>query len=949
MDASEPRKNSRLFTPRPRSTGSEASSAHASRFTSRIRTPQSPSTRANTPSTPLPETQARTTVELNRYVTATTWSQAAAGRSVLIGVSNSDFDSSKHTLAAIANTEPLACRYGVAVEIPTGQAIVFQGIVDLCVISGAVSVYGYTATTTSGWMRIYSPSSHPLVQIEAVLNKNKGQHESNVISNDKDEDVIQIQQIWNGALADDNKSEENASSSIIAFRAVKCGLDDIGTAAPPYRSLFAPKSPDEDANAGITKRSIKRKIAFTRTESSSKIKKMDGQEYGAIMAENNSYRLDGDGDDDNDKISGSALVKTIGLLGFYPVQHLANDQQLLMAPKDWIETLDTASSTHLQLDEKFEPICPTYVVAGGQSQGKSTFSRFLLNRLLNRYGRLFYMETDIGQSELSPPGALSVTLLTNPLFGPPFTHVSQIEPYHAVYMGTTSPKNDPDRYVAAVQRLNSVVRDAIVALRKEQKRDTPTPISSEHEYEDAYLDKQVIPIVVNTHGWLKGLGLDLHYSLCEVVQPTTYIQLYDPVTGLSGQLGADGQAYEGEENGRYTPIVDFSSIPSCNPQLVWISAMNPDRALQLLQSRSFTVFGGQKEDDQLTDEPSEAIESNSFAAAMTTALQSETPLRKAPKLAAYDMRNLALISHFYADGGDICLQSSSISQRMLQNSEWNMQIPLAARCPLQVPWSDLVLWLGEEDIPPSQLPRALSGTVVGVIATASAQSSSGHTWTDDVIRGLYTGEKGISDQAAAELSEPGSRMLLRTAMEEHKLNQAGDRLPLWNMPQIVYGHPNMENTTFLCHALVRSVDPAEGNIHLILPPLVTAHFNSKSAGDGSSNVLEQGSSNLLYRIIGLCEGPGAGALGIELPVWSMVDGGYSERAMGASLARTPNRFGKRRITTAVAAQNLDSSGEAYDGVNLGIQEAPYLSIENDEGIGASTTKSRGGLMRRALQ
>ncbi|KAJ2117506.1 Polynucleotide 5'-hydroxyl-kinase grc3, partial [Coemansia sp. RSA 922] len=43
----------------------------------------------------------------------------------------------------------------------------------------------------------------------------------------------------------------------------------------------------------------------------------------------------------------------------------------------------------------------------------------------------------------------------------------------------------------------------------------------------ADLNHQVIPLIVNMQGWLKGLGLDLHYSLCDSVKPTNYVQLYD--------------------------------------------------------------------------------------------------------------------------------------------------------------------------------------------------------------------------------------------------------------------------------------------------------------------------------------------------------------------------------------------------------------------------------------
>ncbi|KAJ1878643.1 hypothetical protein LPJ71_010933, partial [Coemansia sp. S17] len=44
-----------------------------------------------------------------------------------------------HRLVAIDSSVPTDERYGVVVEIPEGKAVVFQGIVDVCVLSGAVS------------------------------------------------------------------------------------------------------------------------------------------------------------------------------------------------------------------------------------------------------------------------------------------------------------------------------------------------------------------------------------------------------------------------------------------------------------------------------------------------------------------------------------------------------------------------------------------------------------------------------------------------------------------------------------------------------------------------------------------------------------------------------------------------------------------------------------------
>ncbi|KAJ2612654.1 Polynucleotide 5'-hydroxyl-kinase grc3 [Coemansia sp. RSA 1804] len=845
-------------------------------------------------------------------------------------------------------------RYGSMAEIPLGQSIAFQGIVDVCVVHGAVSVYGYTAVPEDGWLRVYSPSSHPLVQITSIPHKERRRREGKwslpleTVGDTAamEDELLQLRKLWSEHRGiDHNENKCSISVSLVAFRAVDCGLAKIGQVAPPYRELFTAKPFEERVDPSPTnKKNLKRKLAFSRNSSTPKLIRTSKAEETTAMVEDD--QSDAEASEEYAGLIGlhaeaeELLTSTIGLPGFHPVLFLTSEQQLLMTPRDWIETLDMAGSAPLQLDDAFNPVCPTYVIAGGSSQGKSTFSRFLLNRLLNRFGRLFYMETDLGQSEMAPPGSLSVTLLSNPLLGPPFTHTSQIEPLHAIYTGTTSPKGDPDRYIAAIRCLSGVVQEYTCALRSESVHHDASGGSA------VDLDSQVIPVVVNTHGWLKGLGLDLHYSLCEVVQPTTYIQLYDPLARTADNETAKDEEWQDSGDpiaDQLAPIIDFSSISTCNPQLVWVSAMTPERAVQMLRSRSSSsMFNNLVAEEARDDSQQEEGESVSSVAVdsqpvsdLVVAQPEATGKRSARRTTAQDMRVLALVSHFYCSGGSVCLQGNNdTSLRYLRNLAWNMRKPLAACRPLLVPLPALVFWLGDEEVPPSQLLRALNGSIVGVIATSVAHTRNGSpAWTNEAIGGLYADDESLSDNAVSRLSEPGSRMLLRSAVESFQSKQSIGNVSLDSLPQIVYGHPSMDTTTFVCHALVRSVDSVNGNVQLILPPLATSSVEQSSAAhaDSQSSSAQKATNSILRRIVGLYKGPGPSELGIELPIWPMIDGGYSKRAMGSSSVCTKDKYGNSRY-----------------GSNLCIKEAPYLSVETDEGIGASTGRSRGGQMRRTL-
>ncbi|KAI3616361.1 hypothetical protein WG66_012621 [Moniliophthora roreri] len=142
-----------------------------------------------------------------------------------------------------------------------------------------------------------------------------------------------------------------------------------------------------------------------------------------------------------------------------------------------------------------------YLVKGPKKSGKSTFARTLTNSLLQRFPYVAYLETDLGQSEFTPPGIVSLTVLSKPVFGPPWTHPTLSHPGYAHFVGSLTPKSSPGQYLSAIQSLIETYR----------------------------LDLQLsvgdgntggVPLVVNTMGWTKGLGADLVKRIEELAEPT---------------------------------------------------------------------------------------------------------------------------------------------------------------------------------------------------------------------------------------------------------------------------------------------------------------------------------------------------------------------------------------------------------------------------------------------
>ncbi|MED6269694.1 hypothetical protein CHARACLAT_002308 [Characodon lateralis] len=138
--------------------------------------------------------------------------------------------------------------------------------------------------------------------------------------------------------------------------------------------------------------------------------------------------------------------------------------------------------------------CAVILVCGIKNVGKSTFIRLLVNTLLNHTSSVDYLEGDLGQTEFTPAGCLSLATVKEPLLGPPFTH--QLAPEHMIYYGQHSCETDLDRYL---ESLKSLWR------RRPQSRE--------------------MPVIINTMGWVKGFGFQLLVDLIRFLPVTHVVQL----------------------------------------------------------------------------------------------------------------------------------------------------------------------------------------------------------------------------------------------------------------------------------------------------------------------------------------------------------------------------------------------------------------------------------------
>jgi hypothetical protein len=142
---------------------------------------------------------------------------------------------------------------------------------------------------------------------------------------------------------------------------------------------------------------------------------------------------------------------------------------------------------------------PVVCVCGSKNMGKSTFSRLLLNTGLNQHQQIAYLDCDLGQSEFTAPGVVSLSVVEIPVFGPPYTH--QRPPLIAKFIGQVSSEPDPTVYL--------------------------TQLIGLYRYYERHLKPQGIPLIINTQGWVTGIGYDLLIGLLQHTCPSDLIELVD--------------------------------------------------------------------------------------------------------------------------------------------------------------------------------------------------------------------------------------------------------------------------------------------------------------------------------------------------------------------------------------------------------------------------------------
>lgn len=167
-------------------------------------------------------------------------------------------------------------------------------------------------------------------------------------------------------------------------------------------------------------------------------------------------------------------------------------------------------------------------------------------------------------------------------------------PYASHFIGSTSPRHSPSHYIAAIQ-----------ALVQTYKLDIQYSCSEYEAEEGDERKDDSVPLVVNTMGWMKGLGADLSLQVEEVIEPTHTFCVQSSV----GETGNQVQNFEVEaipanaQTARYSAVdwrtisllSYFHSVPSsaqhtnCRRSDPRLPSCSWDTRLPLTAQRPYTI------------------------------------------------------------------------------------------------------------------------------------------------------------------------------------------------------------------------------------------------------------------------------------------------------------------------------------------------------------------------
>ena len=259
--------------------------------------------------------------------------------------------------------------------------------------------------------------------------------------------------------------------------------------------------------------------------------------------------------------------------------------ELTLATKFFSESENKRFST-FKLNEQWDQIelnsTTRTVVIGGKNVGKSGLTQYLINKNINKFGKILLIDLDIGQPICAVSQTVSATIISKPIIGPGY--LSNNYPDKCLLYGDKSIMISPFKYVRCIRELLSYC-------------------NAKEEYKN-------IPWIVNTMGYQKGFGMQLMCLLLKIIQPTDVIQIQHQINGFNFAKIITEKLVEGftfnifvEEDLKgiskdcyfTTHVLDsiVNNFDKEDTNSVWISNATEKRKLSLLAQLSKLLKGDQ--------------------------------------------------------------------------------------------------------------------------------------------------------------------------------------------------------------------------------------------------------------------------------------------------------------------------------------------------------------------
>lgn len=348
-----------------------------------------------------------------------------------------------------------------------------------------------------------------------------------------------------------------------------------------------------------------------------------------------------------------ALKKRTAALGFI----LLNPESrcnVLMIPEEW----KLIASSLQSADEGVpgEVNTPVVLICGGRDVGKSTFARYLTNFLLNSHREIYFLECDVGQTEFTPPGLISLHKVGTSLLGPPFTHLRS--PERSVFFGDNSSKDKPELYIRCIQDVYKTYADH---------------------------SRGKVPLIVNTQGWVKGMGVHLLLDVIRMVKPSHITQFN----------------YTTEEN-------IIKNMPAITEEFLmntpgWTFTDDADEEIGHEDNQSDrTVYVDANEQSSC------GLSFKPVVLQIDSTSESKGPDPSTSKFRPSDQRSLALLAYFSR-----IVTNNTINEA--RESPPAVNITALMSCiPYQIPWNCVAVHVIHTEVPWDQILFSINASVVGL-------------------------------------------------------------------------------------------------------------------------------------------------------------------------------------------------------------------------------------------